>query len=53
MPFGISNASEVLQKKLFQLFGGIKNVHIIADDILIVGDTEQDHDETLLAVLQR
>ena len=53
MPFGISSASEVLQKKAFQLFGDIKNVHIIADDMLIVGDTEQEHDEALIAVLQR
>ena len=53
MPFGISSASEVLQKKAFQLCGDIKNVHIIADDMLIVGDTEQEHDEALIAVLQR
>ena len=53
MPFGISSASEVLQKKAFQLFGDIRNVHIIADDMLVVGDTEQEHDEALIAVLQR
>ena len=53
MPFGISSASEVLQKKAFQQFGDMKNVHIIEDDMLIVGDTEQEHDEALIAVLQR
>ena len=46
IPFGILSESEVLQRKAFQIFGDIKNVHIIADDMLIVGDTEQDHDET-------
>ena len=35
-----------------QQFGDIKNVHIIADEILVVGDTEQEHDEALTAVLQ-
>ena len=33
MPFGISSASEVLQKKTS--FGGINGVHIVADDMLI------------------
>ncbi len=45
MPFGISSASKVLQKKAFQLFGDIKNVYIIADHMLTVGDTELEHDE--------
>lgn len=52
MPFGISSASEVLQKKAFQIFGDIKNLHIIADDMLIVGDTEEEHDKSLLAVFE-
>ena len=44
MPFGISSASEVMQKKGYQMFGNIPGVHIIADDLLIAGDTEEEHD---------
>ena len=38
--------------KVFPLFGETKDLHIIADDMRIVGDTEQDHDEALLTLLQ-
>eukprot|EP00795_Rhopilema_esculentum_P017626 gene17626-9267_t len=53
MPFGILSASEVLQKKAFQILGDTNNMHIVADEMLIVGDTEKEHDECLLAVLER
>ena len=53
MPFGISSATEVLQKKSFQIFGDIDHVHIINDDMLIEGDTEEEHDEAMCKVLDR
>ena len=43
MPFGITNASEVLQKWTYKTFGDIPNVHIVADDMLIVAKTEAEH----------
>ena len=52
MPFGISSASEVLQKRNEETFGDIPNVHVIADDIIIATD-EKSHDETLCKVLDR
>jgi hypothetical protein len=52
MPFGISSASEVLQKRNQQLFGGIPNVHIVADDMIIATDTEEQHDATLKAIME-
>ena len=52
MPFGISSASEVQQKKSEQLFGDIPNVYIINDDTRIAGDTEQEHDEAMINVLE-
>ena len=53
MPFGISSASEVMQKKCFQMFGDIPGVHIIADDMLIAGDTEEKHNTAITKVLER
>ena len=52
MPFGISSASEVLQKRNQQLFGCIPNVHIVADDMIVAPDTEQEHDSALKTVMQ-
>ena len=37
MPFGVTVAGHVFQCKLDQCFGNIKNVIVIADDIMIVG----------------
>ena len=37
MPFGISVAGDVFQKKLDECFGHIKNLTIIADDIMVIG----------------
>ena len=37
MPFGISVAGDVLQRKLDECFGHIKNLTIIADDIMVIG----------------
>lgn len=53
MPFGISSASEVLQRLNQQIFGDIPNVHIIADDMIIATDTEEQHDATLNNVMER
>ena len=36
MPFGITVASDVFQQKLDQCFSHLKNVIIIADDIMVV-----------------
>ena len=37
MPFGATVAGDVFQCKLEQCFGQIKNMIVIADDIMIVG----------------
>uniref|UniRef100_A0A8C5PGJ5 ribonuclease H n=1 Tax=Leptobrachium leishanense TaxID=445787 RepID=A0A8C5PGJ5_9ANUR len=50
-PMGISPAPDLFQRKLTHALEGLQGVRIIADDILIVGDTEveaiQDHDQKL------
>ena len=53
MPFGISSASEVMQKRNEQTFSDIPGVHVIADDIIIAADNETEHDTILLKVLER
>ena len=53
MPFGISSASEIMQKRNEETFGDINGVHVIADDLIIAARDEQEHDRILRTVLQR
>jgi hypothetical protein len=53
MPFGICSAAEVQQKKTFQVFGDIKGVFIVADDMLIASKNEDEHDYILKQVLAK
>ena len=55
MPFGISGASDVFQHKLDECIGDIRNVHCIADDIMIVDyETDHsDHDKALTNLFQK
>lgn len=59
LPFGVSVAPEIYQRKQHELLAGLDGVEPIADDILIVGCGEtdeiaiRDHDTKLLALMQR
>ena len=53
MPFGISSAPEVFQKKNEALFGDIDGVEVIFDDIIVAATDEKEHDETMLKLLER
>ena len=59
LPFGISPAPEIFQRKLHEALEGLDGVHTIADDILIVGngDTDkiavEDHNRKLIQLLER
>ena len=37
VPFGVTDAGDVFQRKLDECFGKLKQVIIIADDIMVVG----------------
>ena len=54
MSFGITVAGDVFQCKLDQCFGKIKQVIVIADDIMIVGKQQKhrDHDVALTTLLE-
>ena len=59
MPFGISSASEVFQRRMHQLIEGLAGVEVVADDFLVFGSGEtleqatQDHDLNLQDFLSR
>ena len=54
MPFGISVAVDVFQRKLDECFGHIKNLTIIADDIMVIGKNRnhKDHDLAFTLLLK-
>ena len=54
MPFGATVAADVFQCKLDQCFGKIRQVIVIADDIIIVvyKQNHSDHDQALTALLE-
>ncbi len=56
MPFGISSAPEVFQRRVHELIEGLQGLEVIIDDFVAVGfgDTQvRDHDRNLEAFLQR
>ena len=54
MPFGATVAGDVFQCKLDECFGKIKQVIIITDDIMIVGNKPDhiDYDQAFKTLLQ-
>ena len=53
LPFGIASAPAIFQRTMEGILQGIPNVSIYIDDILVTGDTEASHLETLSKVLDR
>ena len=53
LPFGITSAPEHFQRKMSVLLRDLEGVICLIDDILIYGNTQEEHDERLLAVLNR
>ena len=53
LPFGISSAPEIFQKRNTQVFGDIDGVHIIFDDLIIAASDDSEHDQILRKVLER
>ena len=59
LPFGISSAPEVFQRKMHELIEGLKGIEVVADDFIVVGyvdtmeEANRNHDNTLMAFLER
>ena len=53
LPFGISSAPEIFQRKMSSLLEGLSGVEVIMDDILVHGRDLEEHDACLTAVIRR
>ena len=53
LPFGLTVSSEIFQKRLHQALESLEGVRCIADDVLIWGRTDNEHDERVRSFLQR
>ena len=59
MPFGISSAPEIWQRKMHEAIEGLQEVEVIGDDFLVCGfgdtvdEATKDHDQNLTAFIQR
>ena len=53
LPFGLNVSSEVFQKRLNQTLEGLEGVHCIADDIVVAGNDDDEHDARVRQFLQR
>ncbi|XP_048585750.1 uncharacterized protein LOC116606612 [Nematostella vectensis] len=51
LPFGLKVSSEIFQRKLMESLSGLRGVVCVADDILVYGHSEGDHDEKLRYLL--
>ena len=52
MPFGITIAGDIFWWKLDQCFSHLKNVIVIADDIMVVGKSPKEHDLAFTTLLE-
>ena len=53
LPFGISSAPELFQRRISCVLDGLKRVLCHMDDVLIHGTTQQEHNQRLSATLQQ
>lgn len=53
MPFGLKMSQDIFQVKIDQTFEGCEGVVGIADDIVISGKTEEEHDHNIHAMIKR
>ena len=52
LPFGVIVSQDIFQRKLDEVYRNIPGVTGIADDIIISGSTEEEHDEALIKMLE-
>jgi len=53
LPFGISSAPELFQKRMSVIVEGLDGMICLMDDILVHGSNQQEHDKRLLATLEQ
>ena len=52
LPFGVKLSQDIFQRKLDEVYKGIPNVMGIADDIVVCGSTESEHDQAFCKMLK-
>ena len=52
MPYGLASATEIFQKKLFELLRDVHGAIVDIDDILVFGKDKTEHDANLTKVLR-
>lgn len=52
LPFGLNCAPEIFQRKNEEIFGHIPGTIIYFDDILVAGETLEEHDKSLARVIE-
>lgn len=53
LPFGITSAPEIFQRKMLETLSGLEGVEVFMDDILVYGTSMEQHNARLERVLQR
>ena len=53
LPFGITSAPEHFQRRMSEILQGLQGVVCLVDDILVFGNTQEEHNTHLRAALQR
>ena len=53
LPFGLSSANEVFQKRICQIFDNLDGVIVLYDDVIVFGSTKEEHNRRLRAALQQ
>ncbi|XP_062849175.1 uncharacterized protein K02A2.6-like [Trichomycterus rosablanca] len=52
LPFGITSAPEIFQRKMSELLRGHDGTVVFMDDILVTGETQEIHDQRLKQVME-
>ena len=52
LPFGVKLSQDIFQRKLDEVYRGIPNVMGIADDIVVCGSTQSEHDQAFCEMLK-
>ena len=53
LPFGISSALELFQRRMSAILEGLEGVVCLIDDVLVIGKNKAEHDTRLMQVLER
>ena len=53
LPFDITSAPEHFQQQMSEILQGLNGIVCLVDDILVYGNTQEQHDTHLMTVLQR